>query len=656
MPIRDAIMRNPRYGGGFASRPTGFAQASQVAPGTQTLFSGRSSAGAAMAWGGGDTGGIAGGGRAFSSDTPYMHAGPTPHTSAVPHVHAPNRGSYPPNIILHSDFANASANDLNPSRYGRSRVLLPPTKVKSPTVATQAGPANPAKPATGAPSQVFNVVASELPSKLNGQMVALVTVTWQHLATDANYSYAQIWVKGYHTVSRPQLVASGTTPLSFTMDATSETVSVGVIAVSSSGVTAGQVGVPYGACVLSPTNGAPPAPSIAQSLVTTPTGYQFQFNQEAGLLQNLIDGYNIYRNSSNNTPLLETDNFKGSALSALWTVQAGTFTVANGAVSVATVSSSHALAVRNDGTFANDQFAQATYKVAPNDGNALGVAVRAASGADTGYWFVVTSTNAYIFKHVAGVETQLATAAKVPVAGDVIRLEVVGTALTAKYNGTVFLTATDSAITTGAPGIEGQTGASGGSLKLWSGGNAPFKYVKQNAINSGVYTFQDANAGSDKTYYYWVSAVDILGEESGLTNAQTGTVSSTAIYTTAINLTTGTKLGGDTGLSANGASGSLGLGGTPTEAVEVFNTAIDAVSTIRVRGGVGSAGFTAKDAAVSGVEGRWDSGDNVTGEVHIQHAGNIRTRLNGTPNWGFYGTPTQAVDVFGQVERARAGS
>jgi hypothetical protein len=46
---------------------------------------------------------------------------------------------------------------------------------------------------------------------------------------------------------------------------------------------------------------APPAPSINQSLIGTPLGYQFSFNELSGALTSVIQTYRIYRNTTNNS-------------------------------------------------------------------------------------------------------------------------------------------------------------------------------------------------------------------------------------------------------------------------------------------------------------------------------------------------------------------
>lgn len=94
----------------------------------------------------------------------------------------------------------------------------------------------------------------------------------------------------------------------------------------------------------------------------------------------------------------------------------------------------------------------------------LGPCIRYSAAADTCYALLYRSDGgtARIFKVVAGTATVLATLSSTTAlsAGDVVRLEVVGTALTARRNGASILTVTDSAISTGTrTGIHVQSSA-----------------------------------------------------------------------------------------------------------------------------------------------------------------------------------------------------
>lgn len=192
------------------------------------------------------------------------------------------------------------------------------------------------------------------------------------------------------------------------------------------------------------------------------------------------------------TVQLVNDAFPGAALSGNWTVEQGSFTVGAGSVGTLTGGAdAHALAVRNE-SYPADQFAQATCVVAPTGLNTTGVCVRGSAVAETFYGFYTTNASAFLFKCIAGTITNFATASIAMQVGDIIRLEVVGTSLTAKLNGVVLLTAVDSSIASGAPGIQGLTGVGATKITNFTAGNdSPGELVSyQNAtlVSGNVYT------------------------------------------------------------------------------------------------------------------------------------------------------------------------
>jgi hypothetical protein len=140
--------------------------------------------------------------------------------------------------------------------------------------------------------------------------------------------------------------------------------------------------------------------------------------------------------------------------------------------------------------FNNDQFSQAKV-TAINAADAVGVFVRTPAGFTlrTGYKYAASTSgglipNRAIYKIVNNVATLLVqTAAASGVAvNDVMKLEAIGTTLNAYYcpagvcPGTPDLTTTDSAITSGYPGITVASNVTGRtSLGNWVGGSLPTK-------------------------------------------------------------------------------------------------------------------------------------------------------------------------------------
>ena len=102
----------------------------------------------------------------------------------------------------------------------------------------------------------------------------------------------------------------------------------------------------------------------------------------------------------------------------------------------------------------------------------LTLLVRASSTTETFYLGQFHFDNGFgpgtfsLTKAVDGVFTSLATLAGTVNFADVLRLEVTGTALTFKQNGTTVLTANDSEITGGSPGV---TGGGNASIMFWEG-------------------------------------------------------------------------------------------------------------------------------------------------------------------------------------------
>ena len=122
-------------------------------------------------------------------------------------------------------------------------------------------------------------------------------------------------------------------------------------------------------------------------------------------------------------------------------------------------------AYRNDGTFANDQYAEAKIKQVGSAGQYMGVCVRAGDGDC--YAFAVDGTYYYFWRLVGyGGYTTLSEGALSVAANAVIRLEAAGTTLTAKLNGATVTTVTDSTFAGGRPGISGSGAASSGTYML----------------------------------------------------------------------------------------------------------------------------------------------------------------------------------------------
>lgn len=173
----------------------------------------------------------------------------------------------------------------------------PPPPVQPRAVFPNAQPQAQLAAKTGVPGAASGVVATQEAVVEQGRVFSLVTVSFTAPASD--FSGANIWVTGYKSNSNWQLMAScDVSPAQFVLEQTGETVGVYVQPFGDGGSNADPLSV--SAHVALSGNGAPPAPTISQTLTATPTGFQFTIAQEGGLLSDVVTGYNVYRNTVNN--------------------------------------------------------------------------------------------------------------------------------------------------------------------------------------------------------------------------------------------------------------------------------------------------------------------------------------------------------------------
>jgi hypothetical protein len=131
----------------------------------------------------------------------------------------------------------------------------------------------------------------------------------------------------------------------------------------------------------------------------------------------------------------------------------------------------------NGVTFANNQYSQVTLANSVSTGGAgtgVGVTVRASAVARTYYRVVCASAGTELGVMNAGSYTALKSDATAWTVGDTVRLEVSGTSLTVKRNGSTIsaLSTTDSAIASGRAGIA-NSGISSAGVRVddWDGGD-----------------------------------------------------------------------------------------------------------------------------------------------------------------------------------------
>jgi hypothetical protein len=159
------------------------------------------------------------------------------------------------------------------------------------------------------------------------------------------------------------------------------------------------------------------------------------------------------------------------AIGSNWTVQQNGLNIASNQIQGTSSGASNA-GSWNGNTFSAVQFAQVTITALNGASDFPGVTVLATgTGASSTYYDCVeNSTNIFLQRVVNAATSNLTSTASSGAVGDVLRLEVApGGVLTCFKNGVSSLTATDTQITSGSPGL--LISGSVATEKNWSGGN-----------------------------------------------------------------------------------------------------------------------------------------------------------------------------------------
>ncbi len=166
-----------------------------------------------------------------------------------------------------------------------------------------------------------------------------------------------------------------------------------------------------------------------------------------------------------------------TALTAYWQ----TMRKATGAATNSATTGNDCAARYTGVTFSADQFSEMTLKAVPTGGQLFFHYLFARMNSTAGTYLFTTAAdigaNIVQLYRVdnSGNYTQIGTNITLGAnmaANDVMRLEVVGTGLTCKYNGTTVRTATDSTFATGQPGIGGWVQNSGSDVAIIASWNA----------------------------------------------------------------------------------------------------------------------------------------------------------------------------------------
>lgn len=170
----------------------------------------------------------------------------------------------------------------------------------------------------------------------------------------------------------------------------------------------------------------------------------------------------------------------GTALttySASWSLNAGNFSIQTNALAANGAAATTETAARwNADAFPADQYAQGVLSALSATVNAnIGIGVRIATDNSANYYGLYyddDTGDTLIFKVVAGVWTQLGAAfTAVRAVNDILRLEVSGTTLTYKLNGTSQGTRTDSSLSSGSAGVVGRGLTTAHRIDTWEGGS-----------------------------------------------------------------------------------------------------------------------------------------------------------------------------------------
>ena len=134
---------------------------------------------------------------------------------------------------------------------------------------------------------------------------------------------------------------------------------------------------------------------------------------------------------------------------------------------------------KRTGTYGNNQYAKLTFKAFTDELRNSGPAVRVSGtvfGEMTGYTLIYSNKNEAgssiaiglrLYKSVAGTTTLLGTYLTTLAAGHLVEIRVSGTAVTAYLNDVQVITATDSGIATGVPGVAEIMGTGGLGSADW---------------------------------------------------------------------------------------------------------------------------------------------------------------------------------------------
>ncbi|OGE98126.1 MAG: hypothetical protein A3G89_01015 [Candidatus Doudnabacteria bacterium RIFCSPLOWO2_12_FULL_42_9] len=145
----------------------------------------------------------------------------------------------------------------------------------------------------------------------------------------------------------------------------------------------------------------------------------------------------------------------GSVLSGSWTtVSSGAFGISSTAVH-SNAAAADTMAYWNAASFNDNQYAEMTV-TAVASGTHIGVAVRVQSGSHSGYGAYCDGTEIKLIEWSAGAQDTVHYTGSACSTSDLLRLEVTGSTIVLKRNGSTLTTVSDATFSTGKPGLVGR--------------------------------------------------------------------------------------------------------------------------------------------------------------------------------------------------------
>ncbi len=215
-----------------------------------------------------------------------------------------------------------------------------------------------------------------------------------------------------------------------------------------------------------------------------------------------------------------TDDFNRSSLGSNWTVDAGSIGIGTSGYANQTAGSGYSLAHWSANIFAADQYAQVTAYVSGSGSGSIGPAVRQTGTGAYGCLATNSTGPVSLIRLDSGaLGATLGTYSYTVATGDVIKLDVAGSSLTCKVNGTSRITATDTTYSSGSAGVA-SFGRSYLLADAWAGGDASAPPVitatlLPTATVGSSYTQAITAAGGTTPYTWDISAGSLSACNTG---------------------------------------------------------------------------------------------------------------------------------------------